>query len=98
VLQIVNSPMNLFVKYHIGDLSSSGYSDKNSECENAPCKERELITPESLKEYKDKSDDHYQNIKGQLQKSTFALRKLISYADKIHGWSFDAHSMNECKN
>ena len=94
---MVKSLMNLFIEFLLGDLSSSGYSDKNGECENDKCKRRETKTPGSLKEYKEKSDDHYEKIKGQLQKSTFALRKLISYADKIYGWGFDAHSMNDCK-
>jgi len=94
---MVNYTSNLEVKYRIGDLSSSGCSDRNGDCENVSCRRRETKTPGSLKEYQDKTDDNYEKIKGQLQKSTFALRKLISYADKIYGWGFDAHSMNDCK-
>jgi len=82
------------------DLSSSGCSDKNGEGDTfssrGDLKGQEELQ-ENLKEYKKKSEDDYAKMKEQLQKSTFALRKLISYADKIYGWGFDAHSMNDCK-
>ena len=86
--------------FYIKDLSSSGCSDKNGEGDtfssHGDLKGQEEL-PENLKEYKKKSGDDYAKMKEQLQKSTFALRKLISYADKIYGWGFDGHSMNDCK-
>ena len=43
------------------------------------------------------SPEEYEIFKDQIRKSTFVLRRIIAYADKINAWSFETLSMNDRK-
>lgn len=55
--------------------------------------------PESPKSPKEKGlvVEDYEKFKDQVRKSTFALRRIIAYADRINEWAFETVSMNDCK-
>jgi len=42
-------------------------------------------------------EDGYEKFKDQIRKSTFALRRIIAYGDRINAWGFETASINDCK-
>lgn len=42
-------------------------------------------------------EEEYENFRDQVRKSTFALRRIIAYADKINEWTFETGSVSDRK-
>jgi len=42
-------------------------------------------------------EEDYEKFKEQVRKSTFALRRIIAYGDRINEWAFEAVSIKDCK-
>ncbi len=73
--------------------SSGAWSDRNSNADTA-CTQGD---PGEQQDFQSKEAVCYEEIKEDVQKSIFALKRAKAIAEKIHGWGFDTYSMNDCK-
>jgi len=74
--------------------SSGGWSDRNSNADTA-CTQGDPGDQQEL--FQSKEQVCYEEIKEDVQKNIFALKRAKAIAEKIHGWGFDTYSMNDCK-